>query len=249
MPGTRNVLLVSFALVSISTAAAPKTPAPDPANCRIVPASTNDSVSVAPDIYKVLFENDDVRVLRIALPPQASDKPHTDPRSGVEFVERGPASPRSATHFDHEDQQHLTNSTEAPLQALRIELKHPGCFLGSSVHPVALDATDAVTAAPLSHKILYEDADIRVLDVTVPAHAREPMHTHAWPSIMVPLQMVPMRYFTPSETNPSTSNNPPVTELRAINLPPEGLHAVSNEGNTTGELVRFELKYASSSQR
>jgi hypothetical protein len=49
--------------------------------------------------------------------------------------------------------------------------------------PIGLDA---VQAAPDSHKVIFENALVRVLEVTVPANgATEPMHHHRWPSFFL----------------------------------------------------------------
>jgi hypothetical protein len=47
------------------------------------------------------------------------------------------------------------------------------------------DATDAVAAAPVNHKVVLENDVVRVLDVTVPLYSMEPPHTHFWPSVFV----------------------------------------------------------------
>lgn len=45
---------------------------------------------------------------------------------------------------------------------------------------------DAVQAAPNSHKVVFENALVRVLEVTVPAAGQtEPMHHHRWPSFFL----------------------------------------------------------------
>lgn len=44
---------------------------------------------------------------------------------------------------------------------------------------------DAVEAAPQSHKVLFENRFVRVLEVTVPPGVKEPMHHHRWPSIFL----------------------------------------------------------------
>jgi hypothetical protein len=48
------------------------------------------------------------------------------------------------------------------------------------------DGFDAVQAAPGSHKVIFENEFIRVLQVTLPpaGHA-EPMHFHRWPSLFI----------------------------------------------------------------
>jgi hypothetical protein len=45
------------------------------------------------------------------------------------------------------------------------------------------DATDAVAATPDHHKVIIENDVVRVLEATVPLHAKEPPHTHFWPSV------------------------------------------------------------------
>jgi hypothetical protein len=46
-------------------------------------------------------------------------------------------------------------------------------------------ALDAVTAAPGSHKVVFENDHLRVLEVTIEADSEEPMHHHRWPSVFV----------------------------------------------------------------
>lgn len=44
---------------------------------------------------------------------------------------------------------------------------------------------DAVAAAPKNHRVLLENDEIRVLEVTVRAGEREELHHHRWPSAMI----------------------------------------------------------------
>ncbi len=45
---------------------------------------------------------------------------------------------------------------------------------------------DAVAAAPGSHKVIFENALVRVLEVTMPPRGKtEPMHHHRWPSFFL----------------------------------------------------------------
>lgn len=46
------------------------------------------------------------------------------------------------------------------------------------------DSIDAVKAAPNSHKVLFENDKMRILEVTVEPYGFEPMHTHRYPSVM-----------------------------------------------------------------
>jgi hypothetical protein len=48
------------------------------------------------------------------------------------------------------------------------------------------DGFDAVQAAPNSHKVIFENEFVRVLEVSIPqAGTTEPMHHHRWPSFFL----------------------------------------------------------------
>lgn len=44
---------------------------------------------------------------------------------------------------------------------------------------------DAVAAAPKHHKVIFENDNLRVLEVTLEPHDEEPVHHHRWPSVFV----------------------------------------------------------------
>src|SRR5690606_35041475 len=46
-------------------------------------------------------------------------------------------------------------------------------------------ALDAVAAAPRHHKVLFENDNLRVLEVTLEPNDEEPVHHHRWPSVFV----------------------------------------------------------------
>ena len=47
------------------------------------------------------------------------------------------------------------------------------------------DGYDAVQAAPKSHKLIFETAFVRVLEVSVLPGTTVPMHHHRWPSLLL----------------------------------------------------------------
>src|ERR1700721_2786222 len=48
------------------------------------------------------------------------------------------------------------------------------------------DGYDAVQAAPNSHRVVFENEFVRVLEITMPAPGMtEPMHHHRWPSFFL----------------------------------------------------------------
>jgi hypothetical protein len=63
--------------------------------------------------------------------------------------------------------------------------------MGASLQLDAQDKTgfpegfNAVEAAPQSHKVLFENAFVRVLQVRVAAGTKDPMHHHRWPSMFL----------------------------------------------------------------
>ena len=54
---------------------------------------------------------------------------------------------------------------------------------------------DAIQAAPHSHKMLFENGDVRVLEVIIPPGEREPVHTHCTPSVMIVDGPAMIRYY------------------------------------------------------
>ena len=43
---------------------------------------------------------------------------------------------------------------------------------------------DGVKVAPETHKVIFENEHVRVLEVTIPPHSKEPVHTHCLPSTL-----------------------------------------------------------------
>jgi hypothetical protein len=50
---------------------------------------------------------------------------------------------------------------------------------------------DAVKAAPKHHKVIFENDNLRVLEVTLEPNEEEPVHHHRWPSVFVLDQIKP----------------------------------------------------------
>ena len=57
--------------------------------------------------------------------------------------------------------------------------------LSAQSKPGFPEGFDAVEAAPESHKVLFDNAFVRVLEVLVPPGVKEPMHHHRWRSIFL----------------------------------------------------------------
>lgn len=117
------------------------------------------------------------------------------------------------------------------------------------------DGYDAVQAAPNSHTVVFENALVRVLEVTVPPPGTtEPMHHHRWPSFFLSWDkggMTPhVRYLRPDgSVRDEPSVNAPVHRGKwAIGwMKPEPMHAiqvVDRPENSPADptLLRIEIK-------
>lgn len=102
-----------------------------------------DAVEAAPDSHRVLLENDEVRVLRVIVPPGAIEPPHTHRWPSVMIADRpariryrnehGEVAFESPPDIDHgarppswmgpEGLHSVENIDETPYLAFRIELK------------------------------------------------------------------------------------------------------------------------------
>lgn len=116
------------------------------------------------------------------------------------------------------------------------------------------DGYDAVEAAPDSHKVIFENKLVRVLEVTVPAPGKaEPMHHHRWPSFFLEWDtggMKPhVRYHRPDNVRDEPSVDRPLHagkwSLRW--MVPEPMHAIEvidRPETASGKppLLRIEIK-------
>ena len=57
--------------------------------------------------------------------------------------------------------------------------------------------SDALVAAPQHHKLLFENDEVRVLEVTVPPGVREPLHAHRYPSVLYYLSAAHLKEYSP----------------------------------------------------
>src|SRR5688500_6446403 len=105
-------------------------------------------------------------------------------------------------------------------------------------------AQDAVQAAPQNHRVILENDKVRVLDVTVPPHTKEPIHAHCWPSVLYITDAG--KYIDYGSDGKilfdSRSIAAPPTLPMTIWKEPEAPHAVENLDDTPLHLIRIELK-------
>ena len=101
---------------------------------------------------------------------------------------------------------------------------------------------DALAVAPQHHKVLFENDEVRVLEVTVPPGVREPLHAHRYPSVLYYVSAAHLMEYSPGV--------PPVdrglkNDGDVIFLPIGPPHQMQNlESGKMLKAVRVELKKA-----
>ena len=111
------------------------------------------------------------------------------------------------------------------------------------------DSLDAVKAAPHNHRVLYEDAKVRILDVTVQAGEKENLHYHRWPSIILIDSPAKKREYTSNGKVVLTDRPSAETVLPIIvRMGPTEPHAIENLDTNVLHLYRIELKQLDSTR-
>ena len=98
-------------------------------------------------------------------------------------------------------------------------------------------ALDPVKVAPDTHKIAFENAFVRVLEVHVPPGKIEPRHRHPHGMSV---------YFTDWEVKVTIDGREPQTHQRKAGTfawSDAVVHTVQNVGKTDGRVLRIELKH------
>jgi quercetin dioxygenase-like cupin family protein len=102
---------------------------------------------------------------------------------------------------------------------------------------------DALIAAPDSHRLLFENDRVRVLEIVIEPGAREPEHTHRWPSVMIVDQPARIRYFLRGvQTFESPALDTPQPGVKAMWIEPEEPHSVQNIDSSPYHALRVELR-------
>jgi hypothetical protein len=107
------------------------------------------------------------------------------------------------------------------------------------------DELDALVAAPEHHRLLFEDALVRVIDTQIPPGERTAVHTHRYPSILYIVSAgMFLRYDAQGAVITDSRALTPQTAPSAFRTPPMPPHSVENIGTTLVHLVNIEFKVA-----
>jgi hypothetical protein len=113
-------------------------------------------------------------------------------------------------------------------------------------------ALDAVVAAPANHKVLFENDNLRVLEVNLAADEEEPVHHHRWRSIFVLDQVQgPIHDIAPDGTQ-LPPNRDVIKALQAwdgqgclvVDMAPQPAGRVLNASGKPIHGIRVEMKAA-----
>ncbi len=101
---------------------------------------------------------------------------------------------------------------------------------------------DALNAAPDNHRVILENDDLRVLEVTVRPGEREKVHHHRWPSVMIVDSRPNYKNYDKdgNEIKPATTAQP---ELPIVaRLPAQAAHAIEVFDTKPFHAIRVEFK-------
>jgi hypothetical protein len=123
----------------------------------------------------------------------------------------------------------------------------------ASLDPATWDpALDAVAAAPANHRVIFENDNLRVLEVTLHHEEEEPTHHHRWPSVFVFDQVGgPIHDVAPDGT-PLPPNRDVMQAIEkwngtgclVVHMAPQPAGRVFNASGQTVHGIRIEMKNA-----
>jgi quercetin dioxygenase-like cupin family protein len=201
-----------------------------------------DPVKVDAKHYKVLLENDQVRVLKIKYNAKEKSVMHEHPAGVAVFLTDGPtkftlpdgstvdASGKAGDVRFSEAGKHLPeNIGNAPMEIVLVELK--GKSMGSakvSIDPVKVD--------PAHHKVEVDNDRVRVLRINFKPHDKTAEHEHP-NGVAVFLTDTSSRFTLPRGKTRKASSK----RGGAIWAPAER-HSVENLTDKAAEVILIELK-------
>ncbi len=106
------------------------------------------------------------------------------------------------------------------------------------------DSLEALIAAPNNHKVILENDQVRVLEVTISPREKEPVHGHRWPSVLYIDKAGDFCDYAHNGNvlfDSRTAKEPlqyPITQW----MEPQAPHAVENLSDEPVHLIRVELK-------
>ncbi len=110
---------------------------------------------------------------------------------------------------------------------------------------------DAVRAAPNSHRVMFEDKHVRVLEILLPPLTAEPIHIHALPSVIMgdtgggqgaKFVYTEYKFENGKFIEVKKEEISPTPGYRTVYSLPEGPHSITNIGPVGVQYTRIEIK-------
>lgn len=202
-----------------------------------------DPVTVSPDMYKVLLENDHVRVVQYTIKPGESDKPHTHPPkvsyvvdggtlritlADSSFVTTDPSG--EATFRGAVPRHNATNIGTTAVSIILFDIKK----IDASVVPAA---EDPFANNPSTLKVFLENDSVRVMEATIPPGHKEKQHTHPPYAMYITSGGNVRMHFADGTTRDVQFN---AGEARFSD---KVTHWAENTGSTTVKVILVELRH------
>ena len=236
--------MIGFSRVFVAACALLAPVALHAAACVAARQDARDAVAVAPDTYKVLIDNETIRILDVNLPAGAKEPAHSQVWPALVIADTPrPGAPPEVRNFESRWQEPRAlgrggNSGKTPLHYLQIELKKGDC---AAVKNPPLPPTDGVVIHDPTINVPFENDYVRVLEIEVKPGESEPPHTHTWPSVVYYYRLPPSRRGT-------ADGKPPVDrpELKQQQVTFENfaqpIHTLTNTGAYLYQAHRIEIK-------
>jgi quercetin dioxygenase-like cupin family protein len=240
------LIVVAVSLFSCAQEADSPPPEAKPPATAAIEAGPDPAV-VDPDHYKIEFENEHVRVIRITYGPGEESSMHYHPDLVAVFLTEQHTSfqlpdgssedvqGEAGTHVFMPATQHLPkNIGEQPFEAVAVELKEgPPLAAEEAAGETGPDPTEV---DPGHYKAEFENDRVRILRITYGPGEGSPLHYHP-AGVAVFLTDQHSRLETPDGS--SEEGNATAGEHRFL---PRGQHLPKNLAQEPFELLLIELK-------
>jgi len=204
------------------------------------PAAAQDPAKVAGDHYKVITENESIRVVEVNMPAGAKAVMHAHPDLAVVFLEPGttkftlaggksqtsPQAKRGTVIFMKAESHATETVGSTPSQAILIEFKKPGPAAGKGRNP----------SLPAPYMQVADDAAVRAFEMTAPPGGTVPEHTHGDHVI------VSLTDATAEVTDKTGKKETLTFKKNTAMVAGPATHSAVNTGKTPLHLIVIEMK-------
>lgn len=222
-------------------------------------APGQDEVKVKPQIAKVEFENEEIRIVRVRYGPHDKIAMHSHPAKIAVCVTGGAdritgadgkssdSHPAAGDFFWAEPTKHeVENLSDEPLEFVEVELKHasaPGAVVATQPQPKYTEEPKEPVPVQFEphHHPKFQNQYVRVLDVVIPPGESTYFHKHIYDSVAVVIAngMSQNQVFGEEWTAPGPMTAGRIGFTEDSKVP--RLHRLKNAGTTTLHIVDLEI--------